>query len=396
MGMGGGAEEQVIRLAYGFKSRGWETLIVNMLSPNPMPPGFAEQGVPLIHLGMRRGIPDPRGIRKLGRLIREFRPDVVHSHMTHANLLARAVRIIQPFPVLVCTLHNLTMAGVKRDWTTVFEVAHRLTDSRAELTTAICHAASDYYVKRRAVPATKMRVVHNGIDTQAFVPDRAARQRTREKLQVEDRFVWLAVGRFELQKAYPTLLRAFARLDEDNRVLLICGKGSLAEQLLDLTAELKISDRVRFLGLRSDIPDLMRAADAFALSSDMEGLPLVLLQAAAAGLPIVATNVGGNAEVVVDGVNGYLLPAGDPEAFAGGMARLEALPACDRLLLGDAGRERVQAMFEAERIIDCWEQLFNELLGAGGPPARPRRRAFVAAGPANDRLKTSAEHLVTA
>jgi len=396
MGMGGGAEEQVIRLAVGFKARGWETMIVNMLSPNPMPPGFEDHGIPLVHLGMRRSLPDPRGIRKLARLIREFRPDVVHSHMTHANLLARAVRVIQPFPVLVCTLHNLTMAGVKRDWTTLFEFAHRLTDSRAEITTAICHAASDYYVQRRAVPAWKMRVVHNGVDSRAYFPDPTARERTRRALRIERQFVWLAVGRLELQKAYPTLLRAFARLDDDNRVLLICGQGSLAETLLDLTAELGIAGRLRFLGLRSDVPDLMRAADGFALSSDMEGLPLVLLQAAATGLPIVATDVGGNTEVVTEGVNGFLLAPGDPEAFAGAMRRLETLPVADRMALGHAGQERVRMVFEAERIIDRWEKLFDELRGAGGVPARPKRRASIAPSPAIDQLKASAQPLVTA
>jgi glycosyltransferase involved in cell wall biosynthesis len=381
MGMGGGAEEQVIRIAYGFKARGWETMIVNMLWPNPMPPGFEDRGVLLAHLGMRQGLPDPRGVARLAQIIRDFRPDVVHSHMTHANLLARFVRVLRPFPVLVCTLHNLTMAGVKRDRSSLFELAHRLTDSRAELTTAICHAASEYYVRRGAVPEGKMRVIPNGIDTQAFAPDAAARERMRAELRVEGRFVWLAVARLELQKAYPTLLRAFARLGPGERVLLICGEGSLAERLRGLVDELGIAERVRFLGVRGDVPDLMRAADAFALSSDMEGLPLVLLQAGAACLPIVATDVGGNSEIVVDGNTGFLVPPGDPQAFAGAMRRLESLPGSVRSTLGDAGRRRVQALFEAERVIDRWEKLYFELLNPSGAPALPRRGASVRAEP---------------
>lgn len=394
MGMVGGAEEQVIRIAYGFKARGWEVLIVNMLSAKPMPPGFEQQGIPLMHLRMLRGLPDPRGILRLARIIRDFRPDVVHSHMNHANLLARAVRVIRPFPVLVCTLHNLTMAGVKRDWTTVFEIAHRLTDSRAELTTAICHAAADYCVRRRAVPASKMRVVHNGIDTSPFRPDATARLRTREELKVGERFAWLSAGRLELQKAYPTLLRAFARLDARERILLICGVGTLENQLRELARELSIADSVRFLGYRTDIAELMRAADGFAMSSDMEGLPLVLLQAAAAGLPIVATDVGGNSEVVVEGANGFLVAPGDPDAFAGSMGRLEAMSAADRLSLGNAGQERARTLFEAEQVINSWEQIFTVLLGAGG--ARPRRRASVRVEPENIPSELSGEHLAQA
>src|ERR1700724_1210097 len=110
----------------------------------------------------------------------------------------------------------------------------------------------------------------------------------------------------------------------------------------------------------------MSAADAFAMSVDMQGLPLVLLQASAAGLPVVATDVGGNSEAVVDNVTGHLTPAGDVEAFANAMNRLRALPAADRATFGQAGQARVQRLFEAERVIDRWEQLFRELFDGAG------------------------------
>ena len=343
--MGGGAEEQVMRLAAAFKARGWQTLIVSMLPPKVLPPDFAERGIPLVHLGMRRGIPDPRGILRLSRIIRQFRPDVVHSHMTHANLLARAARLVTPYPVLVCTLHNLTMAGVQRDHTRIFERLHRVTDPLAERTTAICHAAAAYYVQKGAVPSAKMIVVHNGIDCQRFAPDPEAHRRLRQQLGVENQFVWLAVGRLELQKAYPTLLNAFAQLNSAGHTLLICGLGSLRDELEHLTQRLQIADRVKFLGLRSDIPEIMNASDAFALSSTFEGLPLVLLQASATELPIVATNVSGNPEVVVEGETGFLVPPADPAAFAGAMARLTGCPPERRQAMGRAGRERTRAAF---------------------------------------------------
>jgi glycosyltransferase involved in cell wall biosynthesis len=372
MGMGGGAEEQVIDLAYGFQARGWKVMIVSMLPPSPMPPDFAGRGIPLEHLGMRRGMPGVKGMTRLSRLIREFRPDVVHSHMTHANLLARIVRLIEPFPVLVGTLHNLTMAGVERDHTKVFEAAHRLTDGLSERTTAICHAAAEYYVRQRAVPASKMLVVHNGIDINRFQSTPGIREQMRQELGVASDFVWLAVGRLEAQKAYPTLLRAFALLGQELGTLLICGQGSLRAELETLADELGIANRVRFLGLRGDIPNVMSAADGFVMSSDMEGLPLVLLQAAAAGLPIVATDVGGNSEVVVDGENGYLVPPGQPELLAKAMIRLAA---ANRATMGRVGLARARELFGADRILARWERLYGELLeGAGGVAARFARR----------------------
>lgn len=365
MGMGGGAEEQVIQLAYKLQARGWMVRIVSLLPPSPMPPDFARRGIPLEHLGMRRGVPDVRGAMRLARRIREFRPDVVHSHLVHANLLARIARVLQPFPVLICTHHSLTMAGVKKDHTRVFEIAHRVTDRLADITTAICQASSDYCVRRGAVPPHKMMTVPNGIDTQRFVYDADRRNRMRRELAVEGSFVWLAIGRLESQKNYPMLLRAFARLGDGPRVLLICGQGALTEPLRHLADELGIADRVRFLGLRGDIPSVMSAADAFALSSNVEGLPLVLLEASAAGLPIVATDISGNPEVVAEGVSGYLCPPGDSSAFAAAMARIEAMPKEDRHAMGAAGRQRAQNHFEMDRVVDRWEELYRRFLLAG-------------------------------
>jgi glycosyltransferase involved in cell wall biosynthesis len=363
MGMGGGAEEQVIHLAVSLHRRGWTTRIVSMLPPSPMPPDFDYSAIPVDHLGLRRGIPDPRSIFRFAAILRKFQPDVVHSHMNHANLLARAARLISPTPVVLGTLHALNMAGVDRDHTRLFELAHRWTDFLSEETTAICHAAADYYRQHRAVPPSKIRVVPNAIDTDRYSFNAQARAEIRSELQLGDQFTWLAVGRLELVKAYPTLLRAFAKLDRAVAgSLLICGEGSVRSELKTLAADLGILPRVRFLGLRKDIPRVLSAADAFTLSSDSEGLPLVLLQAAAAGLPIVATNVGGNAEVVVDGCNGRLVPAGDPERFAHAMAQILALSPEARRAMGESGRVRVQSTFQTTSVVDRWEQIYAELL----------------------------------
>jgi glycosyltransferase involved in cell wall biosynthesis len=257
MGVGGGAEEQVMRLAMAFQSRGWKTMIVSLLPPSTiMPAEFTSQGIELVDLGMRKALPDPRGLLRLAKVVRDFRPDVVHSHMVHANLIARAVRAIAPVPVLVCTHHNLTMAGVRNDHSAVFEFAHRITDGFAERTTAICHAAVDYCIEHRVAPASKMMVVPNGIDCERFAHNPEARKRLREQLGINDDFVWLAVGRLVLQKAYPTMLRAFAKLAPVGQTLLICGQGILREELIALAAELGIAERVRFLGLRRVCPFL--------------------------------------------------------------------------------------------------------------------------------------------
>jgi glycosyltransferase involved in cell wall biosynthesis len=365
MGAGGGAEEQVIQLAYGMKARGIDVRIVSMLAPSAMPAGFEKSGVGLAHLGMRKSIPDPRAIGRYNQIIREFEPDVVHTHLVHANLLGRIARMTQDVPALICTLHSLTMTGVKRDWSPIFELAHRLTDRWCDCTTAICHAAADYAVRRRAVPAEKMRVIQNGIDTSQFSPDPATREAARRELGVESKFVWLAVGRLEIQKAYPVLLQAMSLLPGSDAVLLICGQGSLRSELEQCAAGLRLGERVRFLGLRGDIPKLMNAADAMTLSSDIEGLPLVLLQAGASGLPMIATDVGGNGEAVIDNDNGWLVPPQSPQRLAEAMARLMALSPQERAKMGERGRERVCKLFDTQRVVDRWLALYTQVLRSG-------------------------------
>lgn len=378
MGMGGGAEEQVIRLAYAAREWNWDVAIISLVPPSPMPPDFHGRGITLDHLNMRRALPDPRGLWKLARWIRDFQPDIVHSHMVHANLVARAARLLAPFPVLVGTLHNQTMAGVTRDWSPLFERAHRLTDRLADHTTAISGAAARAAIRARAVPAAKLEVVPNGIDTRLYRLEQDRRNRMRRELGVEDQFVWVAVGRLERAKAHATLLRAMARLEPAHRTLLICGQGSLREELEVLAAELGLADRVRFLGLRGDIPAVLNAADAFALPSDLEGLPLVLLQAGAASLPIVATDVGGNAEVIVPGETGEIVRPGDPTAFSEAMSRIERRSHANRLAMGRAGADHVVSNFEAEHVVAQWRHLYLRLLlDSDHQPHPPRRVASI-------------------
>jgi glycosyltransferase involved in cell wall biosynthesis len=142
-----------------------------------------------------------------------------------------------------------------------------------------------------------------------------------------------------------------------------------------LTRELGLEDAVRFLGIRNDVPVVMSGADGYVMSSAWEGMPMVLLEAAAAGLPIVATRVGGNHEVVRHEETGFLVPAGDPEALAQAMLRLMELPEAQRREMGDRGRRHVRANYALTRVAERWEGLYREALARKGltlDPAPPR------------------------
>jgi len=357
----GGAETQLVRLAIRLKLRGWEVAVASLMPPKAYVEDLEAAGIPVFSLNIRRKLPDPRPVLRLARIIRKWQPDVVHSHMVHANLLARIVRFLAPIPVLICSARSIDEGGRFR------EVLYRLTDPLCDLTTQVSQAGLERYVRMGAVPRHKICYIPNGVDTERFKPNLEDRLKFRKELGV-DGFVWLAVGRFDPPKDYPSMLQAFARVvhKRSNTILLIAGDGPLRKTMENLARELGIEKRTKFLGIRRDIPQLMNAADAYVMSSSWEGMPNVLLEASATGLPIVATDVGGNREIVLDGVTGFLVPPRNPEALARTMLRIMDLSDEERKEMGKRARKHIEVKFNLDRVVDLWEILYYELLEKKG------------------------------
>jgi glycosyltransferase involved in cell wall biosynthesis len=355
MGMGG-ADKQLLSAAHEMRARGHDILIVSLTALGPMGLEARTLGLRTESLEMPRGIPDPRGMVRLVRLVREWRPDVVHSHMVHANLMARMLRIFAPVPVLVSTIHNIYEGG------RILMAGYRLTNNLADHMTIVSQAAADRFINEGIVPKPMLTVIPNGVDTDRFqnVPN-GVRQSLRATLGLAGEFVWLAVGRFEIAKDYPNMLHAFAavRQQQPAAVLLLVGGGSLQAETEALAESLGLSGRVRFLGIRPDVPELMTAADAYVMSSAWEGMPIVLLEAAAAGLPVVATLVGGNHEVISDKETGFLVPPRDSEALGRAMLRLMQTPERERRIMGERGRDYVQRQYRLSRVVDRWEEIYH-------------------------------------
>jgi len=359
----GGAETQLKNVALCLKQRGWSLSVVSMLPPRAYVEELEAAGICVYDLRMRRKVPDPRAVLRLASIVRRERPLVVHAHMIHANLLARITRLFASIPVLICTAHNIIEGGRAR------ELAYRLTDSLADITTQVSEAGKQRYIQVGAVPPHKIVYIPNGIDTSRFQPNPMVRQAVREQLGcAPDAFVWLTVGRLEPVKNHLELLCAFREVTavHPHARLLIAGQGPLQAATEQRITELGLAERVRLLGVRRDIPDLLNAADAFVLPSLWEGMPLTLLEASATALPIVATDVGGNAEVVLEGETGYLVPVKDTEALAQAMLRVMNLSEADRSAIGQAGRAHVVQNFDLERVVDRWEALYRELLQQKG------------------------------
>jgi glycosyltransferase involved in cell wall biosynthesis len=367
MGMGG-ADQQLLSAAQQLRVQGYAVLVVSLTPLGPMGLQARSLGIPIESLEMRRGVPDPRGLLRLIRLVRQWKPDVLHSHMVHANLMARVLRLFVRVPILVSTIHNIHEGGRLR------MVASKMTNGWVDHMTIVSEAAADRFVSEGIVPRTLLRVIPNGIDTDRFrnLPP-GTRQSIRRSLGIEHEFVWLAVGRFVLAKDYPNMLHAFAGIHEQypEAVLLLVGRGALQGETEALVQSLGLSRVVRFLGVRQDVPEIMSAADGYVMSSEFEGMPIVLLEAASAGLPIVATSVGGNAEVVRNGESGILVPARDHEGLAGAMLRIIKMSDAERRAMGERGHQHIRTHYGLGRVVERWDALYRELLARKGFTVAP-------------------------
>lgn len=356
----GGAEMQVALLALALRRHGWNVSVASLLEPSAFVEELAACGIPVSSPRMRPGKVDPLAVTRFFSMLRRSRPSILHAHMFHANLMARSIRLVCPVPVLISTIHSIAessrrSAGVRRrDW------LYRATDCLSDATVCVSAAGAKRYAAIRAVSRDRLRVIPNGVDTDLFRPDPGSRARMREVLGVGDEFTWLAVGRLMWKKDYVTMLEAMARQREG--VLLIAGAGPLEEKLCALAGELGV--RVHFLGLREDIVDLMNASDGLVLSSVVEGLPMVLIEAAATGLPCVATDVGGVREAVLDGQTGFVVRIQDPIALAAAMRRLAELAPEARVRMAESARAHALAQFDMRTVVAQWEQLYLDRLEA--------------------------------
>jgi len=359
----GGAEAQVVELCGQVRSLGWEPSIVSLMTPSGLTERLEELGVPWQSLGLSRGEYHPRLVTGLRRALRRLAPTVVHSHTLPANFAARAVRPLLSVPVLVTSAHNIWEGGFLR------MLFYRLTDRLADLTTNCSEAAVQRYVDIKAAPAERIRYMPNGIDTDRFAPDPARRAAVRAELGLGDAFTFLAIGRMTEQKDWPNLLDAAAKALRPGDRLLVVGDGELRDEVAAGITRRGLADRVTMLGIRTDIPDLMRAADTYVMSSAWEGLPIVLLEASASRLPLIATRVGGNDQLVRPGETGWLVPPRSPEALADAMIAARALSPAGRARLGEAAHAHVARSYSMPAIAREWVSIYEELLRRDAPVA---------------------------
>jgi len=307
---------------------------------------------------------DAAALVALTRFIKQGRYDVVHTHSSKAGILGRWAAYLAGVPIIVHTVHgwghhNRQHPLVRRFYILLERVTQRITDRlivvsprNIEKGLADGIAAPEKYV-----------TIRSGIELDRFRSPSRPREALRAELGIpSDVAVVGTVTRLSPQKAPLDFVDAASQVvaQRQDAHFVIVGDGPLRADVEARVTALGLTERVHLTGLRRDVPDLMHSFDVFALTSLWEGLPRVLPQAMAAGLPIVATAVDGNAEAVTDGVNGLLPPPGDPRAMAVALLRLLEDPPLARRM-GEAGRTRAEE-FGARKMICDVAALYEALL----------------------------------
>lgn len=354
----GGQERVAFDLAVGQLRAGWRVSAVS-LAPAPDGPLAAEFQAAGVNVGRvareHEGV-EPSLVLRLARWLRDQHVDLVHTHnrmaLTYgapAGRLARA-RVVH-------TKHGKNPRGGKR--LLLGNAAGRLVHAFVAVSDETAAVAR----RRYEVPLRRLSVIDNGIDLSRFHPDPGARVRVREELGIPaEACVIGTVARIAPEKNHARMLRATAPLLGQETRLVIAGDGPLLEDLRAQAVELGITDHAHLLGVRRDVPALLNAFDIFAMSSETEGLPLVVLEAMASGLPIVSTNVGGIPNVVDEGRTGFLVPTSDEAGFRDRLAAL-VQDAALRRDVGARAREVAITKFSAERMQRDYLDLYARVLG---------------------------------
>jgi glycosyltransferase involved in cell wall biosynthesis len=321
--------------------------------PGPLRDAAAEAGVRFIALEhVRRPIRpwrDMAGFVELVRLLRRERPDILHASSSKAGLLGRLAAVVARVPIRIFTVHGWAFAAHSGSASALYRHADRLAGRLTTMTVCVSENERMAGIRAGTCSTKKTVVIPNAVSLEST--PRARHERAVPLI--------VSVGRLKAPKDFLTLVRALAELPEDSYEALIVGDGPERPSLERELRRLGLEERVRLAGERHDVPALLATADVFVLSSRSEGMPVSVLEAMAAELPVVASRVGGVPELVVDGETGFLVRPADPRALATALAWLVDHREL-RARLGAAGRVRAETRFN----LNSFRRAHLELYGA--------------------------------
>lgn len=368
----GGAEQHLLRIAGALAARGWQPTVFALIPGGPLTQAFAAAGVVV------RGVSLPSWLAKLlrhkrviawtglmasmlalGWLYWRLRPRVTHFFLPAAYIVGGVTSLAGPPMLRIMSRRSLNHYQAKHR---LFQRVEHWLHSRMDL---VCgnSAAVMRDLLSEGVRPERLRLIYNGIDVSGFRPARD-RQAVRAELGIaEDAVMLVIVANLISYKGHADLIKALSfachSLPTNWTCVCVGRDDGIGSALLDQARAEGIAERMRFTGSRKDVPDLLSAADIGVLCSHEEGFSNAIIEGMLCGLPMVVTDVGGNAEAVVNGVTGLVVPARDPRAMGDALLSLCRDPE-RRLRMGSAGKERAMSQFSMEACIAGYESLYRQ------------------------------------
>ena len=354
----GGAEMMVGHaMRYSNRER-FEVAAISLYDPIDSKPKETPvpSGVPVWYLSKKRGF-DRRMYAKVDHILRDLRPQVVHTHLGVLRYALPSM-LYRRIPAMVHTVHNLAEQEV--EW--LGRCVHRAAFKSGVVPVAIAQEVADSL--RNVYGISGFPLIPQGISTETYRQPRVDSDTwRRQEGFAPEAVLFVCVARLALQKNHVLLLRAFAQgsASDPRAHLVLVGGGKLGPELEQEADALGLGGRVRFLGTRSDVPEILGAADIFVLSSDYEGSPLSIMEAMAAGKPVISTAVGGVSELVENGRSGLLVPRGNLTALAEAMNSLVENHKA-REAMGRASLKLATERFDARIMTRAYEELYDKMV----------------------------------
>ncbi len=293
-------------------------------------------------------------IYKLSNIVsflRQERFDILHSYLFHANIIGRVCGRIAGIPIIISSIRVCEKKKQYHLW------MDRITSWMVNLEICVSKEVKNFTIEKANISEHKLKIVENGIPDSFLDAVTSYRNKKAHSLVVG------TVARLSEQKGIKYLLHAAKRIIEQfpSITVIIAGSGPLSSQLKELSTKLNISRNVKFIGFRNDIPELLSVIDIFVLPSLWEGMPNVVLEAMAAGKPVIATDTGGSKDLIDSNINGVLVEPGNSEALAEAILKLLGDPA-QRQRLGESAREKVKERFPIDKMVSKTEQVYTQFL----------------------------------
>lgn len=355
----GGAQRMLCNILPHFDRRKFEPVVVCLFGGDSLiAEGMKNSGIKVIDLQMKNKL-DIYAIWRFYNLLRKEKPIILHSSLFHASIIARVVGKLVKVPIIITWRHNIDHGNDIREW------INKVTSSWDDCVIAVSNAVKESEIKSTGVNSEKVVVINNCIDTRIYARINGfEKKRIKNDLGIPEKaFLIGSIGRLHTKKGFNVLLQSFKKIKESipNSWLIIVGEGELRESLEEIAQDLEISEFTIFTGILNNIPEILGIIDVFVMSSHSEGMPLVILEAMASQLPVVATSVGGIPEVISNNQTGLLIPPNDPGSIVDRVIQIYNDNNLSKSL-GKAGQERIKFSFDVIPITNQIENLYSDLL----------------------------------